>query len=200
MGVAFYIGRVNRRKLPSSEVALPEIEARFAATEYPRFLAALAHGSGMGDAWDAYQAAISDLSKALAKQVFADFDPERPFGYRNKKERRKANKKAKRDGKPREPEVDPEIEVLRGRVEEARLHLESLTDIEPLVSFLLAPLDGGFFDSDACRVLGPRIRSVAERWEEAPKGWVGWLEHALEIARAMDIAAEHPDLVVGISG
>jgi hypothetical protein len=160
----------------------------------------LAHDAGIGDAWDVYRQAGSELSKALAQKVFANFDPERPFGYRNKKERRKANKKAKREGKPREPEVDPEIEVLRGRVEEARLHLESLTDVEPLVRFLLAPLDGGFFDSDACRLLGPRIRSVAERWEAAPKGWVGWREHALEIARAMDLAAEHPDLVVGISG
>jgi hypothetical protein len=200
MGVDFYLYQVKRKHVPKSNVALPGIEARFAATEYPRFLDHLAQEAGIGDAWGDYRQAAADLSSALAKQVFVAFDPERPFGYKSKKERRRAKKKARRDGQSPSPAPNPEIEVLKRRVEDARKAVEDLADVEPLVVLLLSPLDSGRINGELCHQLGPRIRAIAEKWEPAPEGWVGWRERALEIANAMDIAAQHPDVVFGISG
>ena len=200
MGVDFYLCQVKRKKIPKSNIALPEIEARFAATEYPRFLDHLAQEAGIGDTWGHYRQAVAELSSALAKQVFADFDPERPFGHKNKKERRRARKKDRREGKSRSPAPDPEIETLKQKVEEARKAVEDLSNVEPVALLLLAPLDGGQINGQICRQLGPRIRAIAEKWEPAPDGWVGWRERALEIADAMEIAAEHPDVVFGVSG
>jgi hypothetical protein len=198
MGVDFFLCRRKRRKMPKSDIALPEIEARFAATEYPRFLAQLAIDAGIGEVWDNHQQAISTLSEVLAKQVFADFDPERPFGP-NKKERRQAKRKERREGK-QQPETDHGVESLKQQVEETRKAIEDLCSEEPLVEFLLARVDCGEFDAVACQRIGPRIRSIAENWEPAPSGYIGWRERALEIADAMEIAADHPDVVFGISG
>ncbi len=200
MGVDFYLCQVKQKKIPKTGMALPQIEARFAATEYPRFLDHLAQEAGIGDIWGNYRQAVADLSSALAKQVFADFDPERPFGHKNKKERRRARKKDRREGKSRSPAPDPEIEALRQKVEEAQKAVEDLSSVEPLALLLLAPLDGGQIDGQICRQLGPRIRAIAEKWEPAAEGWVGWRERALEIADAMNIAAEYPDVVFRISG
>ena len=200
MGVDFYLYQVKRRGLKQSDVALPVIEARFAFTEYPRFIQQLAQDAGIGEAWDTYRNSSGDLAQAISKRVFADFDPDRPFGYANKKERRRARKKERREGTANASESDLEIEALKQNVADARAAVESLSDTEPLVAFLLAPLDGGKFDGDACRRIGPRLRSIAEKWEPAQEGWVGWRERALEMAAAMDIAAEHPDVVFGISG
>ena len=69
MGVDFFLYRRKRRKMPKSDIALPEIEARFASAEYTRFLSQLAHDAGVGEVWDNHQQAISTVSKALAKQV-----------------------------------------------------------------------------------------------------------------------------------
>jgi len=199
MGVDFGLYQRKRRKMPKSDVVLPEIEARFAATEYPRFLSELAHESGIGEVWDNHRQAISAFSKALAKQVFADFDPERPFGP-TKKERRRAKKKERREGNQAQSEMEGEIQALAQQIKETQQVIEDLSDENPMVEFLLAPMDCGEFDGDACRRIGPRIRSIAENWEPAPKGWVGWRERALEIAGAMEIAAEYPDVMFGISG
>ncbi len=198
MGVDFFLYRRKRRKMPKSDIALPEIEARFASAEYTRFLSQLAHDAGVGEVWDNHQQAISTVSKALAKQVFADFDPERPFGP-NKKERRRAKKKERREGK-QQPETDHGIEALKQRAEETRNAIEELSGNDPLVEFLLTRMDCGEFDAEACQRVGPRIRSIAENWESPPGGSVGWRERALEISDAMKIAAEHPDIVFGISG
>jgi hypothetical protein len=194
MGVDFFLYRRKRRKMPMSDIVLPAIEARFASAEYTRFLSLLAHDAEVGEVWDNHQQAISTVSKALAQQVFADFDPERPFGP-NKKERRRAKKKERREGK-QQPETDHEIESLKQQVEETRKAIEELPGQEPLVEFLLTRMDGGELDGEACRRIGPRIRSIAENWESAPGGSVGWRERALEIADAMAIAAEHPDIVM----
>lgn len=199
MGVDFGLYQRKRRKILKSNVVLPEIEARFAFTEYPRFLSDLAHETGIGDVWDNHRQAISAFSKALSRKYWDNFDPERPFGL-NKKERRRAKKKERREGKNKTSEMDDEIQTLTQRIEETRKAVEDLSDENPIVEFLLAPTDGGGLDGEACRRIGPRIRSIAENWEPAPKGWVGWRERALEIADAMEIAAEHPDVVFGISG
>ena len=89
---------------------------------------------------------------------------------------------------------------MKQKVEEARKAVEDLSNVEPVALLLLAPLDGGQINGQICRQLGPRIRAIAEKWEPAPDGWVGWRERALEIADAMEIAAEHPDVVFGVSG
>jgi hypothetical protein len=201
MGVDFCLYRRKRRKMPKSEIILPEIEARFAATEYPRFLSQLANDAGIGEAWEHHWQAISAVSKELANRVWINFDPERPFGP-NKKERRRAQKKEKkerREGK-RPTETDHGFEPLRQQVEDTRKAIEELAGEEPLVEFLLARMDRGEFDAGACQRIGPRIRSIAENWKPAPKGAIGWRERAIEIADAMEIAAEYPDVVFGISG
>ena len=199
MGVDFFLYRRKRRRLPKSDIALPEIEARFAATEYPRFLSQLANDAGIGEVWEHHRRAISTLSEALVKQVFADFDPERQ-SWPTKKERRQAKKKEqreRREGK-QEPETDHEIESLKQQVEETRKAVEKLFDEEPLVEFLLAPMDdSGDFDAEACQRTGPRIRMIAENWPDLRHGWRG---RAFEIVDAMEIAAKHDDIVFGISG
>ena len=198
MSVDFFLCRQKRRKIPKSDIAFTEIEARFASAEYTRFLSQLAHDAGVGEAWDNHQQAISTLSKALAKQVFADFDPERPFGP-SKKERRRAKKKERREGK-QQPQTDHEIESLKQQIEETRKAIEELSGEEPLIEFLLARVDCGEFDAEACQRVGPRIRSIAENWESAPGGSVGWRERALEIADAMDFVVQHSAVVFNISG
>ncbi|MEZ5944917.1 MAG: hypothetical protein R3C18_26330 [Planctomycetaceae bacterium] len=204
MGVDFGLFRRKRRGISISEVSLPEIEARFAATEYPRFLSQLAQDAGIGETWERHQDANSAVTKALVGQASATFDPERPFGP-TKKEQRRANKqrkKERREGKI-STETDHQLEEmkeLRQRVEETRKAIEELSAKEPLVEFLLARRDWGEFDSEACRRIGPRIRYIAEGWEPAGRGCVGWREKALEIAAAMEIAAQHSDVWFGISG
>jgi hypothetical protein len=207
MGVDFYLFKRKHKTIRKSDVVLPEIEARFAATEYPRFLSQLAREAGIGAAWDNYRESGSALTKAIVKRGSIGFDPERPFGL-TKKERRRAKKQARREGNKTQSEIqsenqsvmDDEIQMLRQRTGERRKAVEDLSGEHPIAEFLLAPMDGGEFDGEACRRIGPRIRSIAENWEPAPRGYVSWREHALEIADAMEIAAKHPDVVFGICG
>jgi hypothetical protein len=92
------------------------------------------------------------------------------------------------------------IELLKQQVEETRKAIEDVSGEDPIVDFLLSPMDCGEFDTEACQRIGPRIRSIAENWEATPSGSVGWRERALEIADAMDLVAQHPDVVFNISG
>ena len=110
MGVDFFLYRRKHRTTPKSDIALPEIEARFAATEYPRFLSQLANDAGIGEVWEHHRQAICDLSEALLTQAFADIDPERLLP--DNKERQRAKKKERREGET-QPETDHEIEFLK---------------------------------------------------------------------------------------
>lgn len=56
MGVDFYLQYSGKRL--DTNPSLPEIEARFAATEYPRYLAALAEASGLNEPWQALEGAF----------------------------------------------------------------------------------------------------------------------------------------------
>jgi hypothetical protein len=173
MGVDFFLYRRKRRKMPKSDIALPEIEARFAFTEYPRFLSKLAKGAGIGEVWDNYKQAVSVLSESQLERAFAELE-----------------------GK--QPETTNEgMESLIRRVEKSREAVEEFSDEEPLIKFLLAPMDSGDFDAEACQRIGPRIRMIAENWPELRHGWRG---RAFEIVDAMEVAANHSDIVFGISG
>ena len=174
MGVDFFLYRRKRRRMPRSKIALPEIEVRFAFTEYPRFLSKLAKDAGIGEVWDNYKQAVSVLSEAQLVRAFAELE-----------------------GK--QPETTNEgMELLEQRVEETRKAVEEFSDEEPLVEFLLAPMDdSGDLDAEACQRIGPRIRMIAENWPDLRHGWRG---RAFEIADAMGIAVEHPDVMFGICG
>ena len=174
MGVDFFLYRRKRRRMPKSDIALPEIEARFAFTEYPRFLSKLAKGAGIGEVWDNYKQAVSVLSESQLERAFAELE-----------------------GK--QPETTNEgMESLKRRVEKSRKAVEEFSDEEPLVEFLLAPMDdSGDLDAEACQRIGPRIRMIAENWPDLRHGWRG---RAFEITDAMEIADKHADIVFGISG
>lgn len=78
MGVDFFLYRRKRRRMPKSDIPLPEIEARFAFTEYLRFLSKLAKGAGIGEVWDNYKQAVSVLSEAQLERPFAELEGKQP--------------------------------------------------------------------------------------------------------------------------
>lgn len=208
MGYDFGLYRRKRKKMPKSEVQLPGLEAHFAATEYRRFLTQLAEDAGLAEIWSAYQQARQEYVRKLREAISADVDPEQNERiYMSKKERRRSRKLRRRLRRQNQggeedrlpPREQPEVVAARHREDECRQAVEEMADQEPLVGFLLAPAEAEF-DSASCARIGPRIRAIAEKWEPAPDGWVGWRERALEIADAMEIAAEHPDVVFRISG
>lgn len=200
MGVDFYLQRVKRKKIPNSQVELPEIEAHFAFTEYPRFLRQLAHDAGLGDAWEAYRQAGSEWAEKLADRIFATYSPSSHVRARHKKERRKQRSKHGKTQPVDALETDPDIQALQQRIDHAEAAIRQLADSEPLVELLLASTDDAALSSDKCRRLAPRLREIAKTWEPAPQGWVGWREHALEIADAMELAGHHSDVVLRIAG
>jgi hypothetical protein len=171
---------------------LPEISAHFAATEYPRFLAALAEDAGLGELWTTYRNHGAALVQRIMRRAMeaAASSPARP-----------AKRRKRRENPPSAtPADDPELSTLSQAVMQAQADIERLCDSEPLIEFLLSRTDGAQLGSAACARIAPRLRAIAERWEAAPKGWVGWREHALALADAMQLAGSHPDLVLLIAG
>jgi hypothetical protein len=200
MGVDFYLERIKKKKVRKSDAALPKIEARFAFTEYPRFLRELAHDAGLGDVWNAYADAGRELMERTFKILFAGFDWANPPALKNKKERRRERRQrgTKSAGNPLDR--DPVVQELRQKVDDAHDAVSRLAAQEPLIEFLLSSTDNGRISSASCGRIAPRLRAVAENWEPAPEGWVGWRERALEIADAMELAGQSGDVVLHISG
>ena len=167
---------------------------------YPRFLRRLAHDTGLGDLWDAYMRAISELHDRRVKYIAANLDP--PLQLRqiqDKQRRRRLRKELKKRTAP-SFESDPENRAAIRKVEAALADIAKRTDDEPLVHFLLPPADDRGIDSEVCRRIAPRMKEVAETWEAAPAGRVGWRERALELADAMQLAGQHPDIALYIDG
>ena len=199
MGYDFGLYRRRRKGVPKSDVELPEVHAQFAATAYPRFLRQLAEDAGLAVIWSEYRHACAKVSSKLNELIFTNFDPERPFGFKNKKERRRARKRNRGQQEKLPPHQHPEVLAAKQKAVRIKERIEVMTEEEPLLQSLLAAPDAEF-DSAACARIGPCIRKVADKWEPAPEGWVGWRESALEIAQAMELAAEYPDVVFFISG
>lgn len=193
MGVDFYVHRKNSKTAPCTKGPLPNIEAHFAFTEYPRFLAKLAHDAGLGGAW-------KQLEKAEDKLCDRIF--ESSFGERQNTCGKKQPRKNRGRGKSSQPkrDEDQDRKNLEQGIKQAQERLMRLAKREPLVEFLLAPRAGGKLDAAACARIAPSLRYIAAKWEPAPEGYEGWREHALEIAAAMEIAGQDPAVEFVISG
>ncbi len=196
MGVDFYVYWKEGTRKSLAKRPLPKIEAHFAFTEYPRFLAKLAEDAGLGDRWRAMQNASSRLVDKILEPLMSE-----QKGLCGRMETPKTKPK-KRRGESCGPtsQATGEIERLKEGIEETRQKLAGLTSQQPLIEFLLTPQDSGTLDSAACVRIAPVLKQIAERWEPAPEGCVGWREKALEIAAAMEIAGEDPNVEFMVSG
>lgn len=200
MGVDFYLHRIKQKGIPKSQVELPEIEARFAATEYPRFLRQLAHDAGLGDLWDAYNRTLSEWHDRRVAFIAANLDPPLHLRQiRDKQQRRRLRKEHKKKP-PASFDADPENRRVQRAVEAAQKAIVALADDEPLVGFLLPPAGDVGLNSEACGRIAPRMRAIAQEWEPAPQGRVGWRERACELADAMELAGRHPNVALFIDG
>ena len=174
MGVNFYLRRMSRKKIRENNEDVPKIKSNFGYNRYARFVGRLADDSGLGALWTEYRQA----SRAHSEKGWDIIQA----------------------GNASLVESDQELKVLLYKMLRARRVIERRMDEEPLAEFLLAGDVEYQFTSKSCARIGPRLRAIAEKWEAAPEGWVGFRENAIEIADAMDFVAEHPDVVFNISG
>jgi|GEM_PF-4610220 len=174
MGVSFCLYRPKAAGRKKAAPPLPAVEVNFAITEYPRFLAKLAQDAGLGESWSAFTALGREMvDKTLDKLSGPDNPPSL--------------------------ETDPELVAQRQEIAEAQARLKALQEQEPLMEFLLAPWDYGEFGPDSCRRLAPRLRAIAENWQPAEAGWVGWREKALALADAMDFVTQNRGVVLAFT-
>jgi len=200
MGVDFYLCQIKRKKVAKSDVVLPEIEAHFAITEYPRFITQLATDAGIGELWSEYRAENKKVSRRIMDLLLTDSAADNPPRPIFKKKWWKLRRKQDKQQEEVSVDDDREVQALRNNIHNIAKNIEGLSKEQPLVEFLLAQTDCGAFDSAACGRIAPCIRAIADKWETAPEGWVGWREKALEIVEAMELAAKYPDVFFQISG
>jgi hypothetical protein len=136
----------------------------------------LATESGLGEAWARYDQAGDEYADRLVEEVCGDGDP------------------------PDADNPSPEMQAIRRKAEEAQKELEAMSGQEPIAELLCASVDDDDLDSGVCGRIGPRLRAIAENWEAASEGKMGDREKALEIADAMELVAQYPDLAFMICG
>lgn len=201
MGVDFKVYRIQRRGIPPSDVVLPEMDTRFAFTEYPRFLTKLAEEAGLQKQWSRYRQAVGELMDAAAARGAAQHASRHESRQQRKQRKKKGPPASQRPvaDKERAEQLDRLVISLTRKVETIRDEIRQLADREPLVEFLCdGDEDETVVADKVCRKVAPRLRAIAETWEPAPEGYVGWREKALDIAEGMEFAGKYPDVVFAI--
>lgn len=195
MGVDFTLtrgwGRRGRRREQPDDgrPALPEVDARFAASEFPRFLAKVAEDAGLGDAW-----AAQDHMRATQLQHIHD-----NMAAIGKAAALRAMGKAHQFPPP-PPPGDPRVLELREQLDAWQKDLTAKADVFPILHFLLNAIGPRpRLTSAQCAAAEPALRAIAEQWEPAPEGHIGWREQAIKLCDAMRIAAADSEVWLRIS-
>jgi hypothetical protein len=179
MGVDFHLASPHLGKSAAralQRLTIPAIDARFAASEWPRFLAHLADAIGLRDLWREHDQLGDELTREVMTPILANLaDP----GKRNP---------------PAAP--SPRVQQLNAQLADWRRRASALKPAHPLLHLMLA--SQGVVPNTHCRAVADQLAAIVQAWPAAPAGRVGWREHSLELAAALRFAADHPPLALCI--
>lgn len=194
MGVDFYLtrgrGRRGWRRSQQQDdgPALPEVNAHFAATEFPRFLARVAEIAGVGEEWTAYH----EMTDAQLQHIYENME-----AIGKASALRAVGKSVTMPPAP--PPADPRVLELREQLDTWRKNMTSKADALPILHFLLSAISRrAYMTSEQCAA-APALRAIAEQLEPAPEGRVGWREQAITLCDAMRFAGEDGEVALRIS-